>query len=163
MKKSLIYLFLTIVLFGCSSSDESNSSDASGSNKNVYFNFIINNKNYSSTDYEDIDGFGDPCWGADISKNNSEVSLAMAFTNPSDKLTYCPAVINGINNSIGTTTGCDFAMINGDETIGCFGLTVKITQVGNFYEGTFSGDFLIVQDGKSLTRSGSGSFRVPTI
>ena len=163
MKKIFfIYSFLAILLFGCSSSDDSSSNNASN-NSNVYFNFIINNKDYSSTDYENIDGLGDPCWGADISQNNSKVSLGMAFTNPSDMLTYCPAVINGINNSIGTTNGCDFAISNGDETIGCFDTKVVVTEVGNYYEGTFSGEFLIIQGSSSITRSGSGSFRVPKI
>ena len=157
MKKIFfIYSFLAILLFGCSSSDESSSNNASN-NSNVYFNFIINNKDYSSTDYE----FEDLCWTAQISQNNSKVDLLMSFTDPSDALTYCGVAISGINNSIGTTNGCNFGISNGDETIACFDTKVVLTEVGNFYEGTFSGEFLIIQGLSSITRSGSGSFRVP--
>ena len=153
MKKiSFISLFLSILLFGCSSSDNSSSVN------NVYFNFTVDNKNYNSSDYEQ----GDICWSAQINQTNSKVDLLMSFTNPSDNLTYCGVTLSGINNNIGNSSGCDFGIMNGDETIANFSTNVELTEVGNFYVGTFSGNFLIIQNGSSsITRSGSGSFRIP--
>lgn len=151
MKKLLLGLTIGLLLISCSSSDDNNTDN------NVYFNFTINNKNYSSDDFVQ----GDLCWQALISQNNSKVDLLMSFTDPSDNLTYCGVSLNGINNSTGTTNGCDFSLINGDEVIGNFDCTVELTEVGNFYAGTFNGNFTIVQGLTSITRSGSGSFRVP--
>jgi hypothetical protein len=85
----------------------------------------------------------------------------MSFTNPTDNLTYCGVSLNEINNALGTTNGCDFAMMNGNETIGNYNCSVQLTESGNFYAGTFSGNFTIVQGSSAITRSGSGSFRVP--
>ena len=151
MKKLFTALTIFLLLISCSSSDENNTDN------NVYFNFTINNKNYSSTDYEP----GDICWQAMVSQNNSKVDLLMSFTNPTDNLTYCGVALNEINNALGTTNGCDFAMMNGNETIGNFNCSVQITESGNFYAGTFSGNFTIVQGSSSITRICSGSFRVP--
>ena len=69
--------------------------------------------------------------------------------------------MNGINNAVGNTNGCDFALVNGDETIGDFDCSVELTEVGNFYVGTFSGNFQIVQGLTAITRNATGSFRVP--
>ena len=152
MKKILLILTIGLLLISCSSSDDNNTDN------NVYFNFSINNKNYSSNDYEQ----GDLCWQALVSQKKSKVDLFMSFTDPSDNLTYCGVVLNGINNAIGSTNGCDFGLINGDKTIADSDCTVELTEVGNFYAGTFNGDFLIVEGSSYKTISGSGSFRIPT-
>jgi hypothetical protein len=151
MKKLFTALTVFLLLISCSSSDENNTDN------NVYFNFTINNKNYSSTDYEP----GDICWQAMVSQNNSKVDLLMSFTNPSDNLSYCGVSLNVINNAISTTNGCDFGIMNGDETIYDSNCTVELTEVGDFYAGTFRGNFTIVQGLSAITRTGSGSFRVP--
>jgi hypothetical protein len=152
MKKLLLGLTIGLLLISCSSSDDNNTDN------NVYFNFTINNKNYSSNDFVQ----GDLCWQALISQNNSKVDILMSFTDPSDNLTYCGVYLNGINNSIGTTNGCDFGLANGNETVSSNpDCTVELTEVGNFYEGTFNGNFTIAQGITFTTRSGSGSFRVP--
>ena len=92
---SFIYLILTIFLFGCSSSDDENTNV----DNNVYFNFTLNGKNYSSNE----DG-GLLCMLAVPNQNNSKVDLLMNFKDPSDNATYCGVSILGINNNIGTTT-----------------------------------------------------------
>ena len=154
MKKlSLICLFLMMITFGCSSSDNPTSS----SSNNVYFKFTINNKDYSSNDYEK----GDICWAGNVSPNKSKVDLLMGFKDPTDNTNYCGVVLNGINNSIGTTNGCDLSLVNGNEVISG-NVKVELTSVGDFYEGTFSGSFYVIQTGSSyITESGTGSFRVP--
>ncbi len=151
MKKLFTALTIFLLLISCSSSDENNTDN------NVYFNFTINNKNYSSTDYEP----GDICWQATVSQNNSKVDLLMNFTSPTDNLSYCGVYLNGINNIIGNTNGCDFGLVDENETIGNFDCIVVLSEVGDFYAGTFSGNFTIVQGSSAITRSGSGSFRVP--
>ena len=155
-KISLICLFLTIISFVCSSSENPTSS----SSNNVYFNFKINNKDYSSNDYEK----GDICWSGEINPSNSKVDLFMGFKDPANNINRCGVILNGLNNSIGTTNGCDFGLVNWNEVISCYDVAVKLTSIGDFYEGTFSGSFDVIQTGSSyITKTGTGSFRVPKI
>jgi len=148
-----IYLLLTVFLFGCSSSDGDNSNE----DNNVYFNFTFDGKNYSSN----VDG-GLLCMVAVPSQNNSKVDLLMNFKDPSDNTTYCGVTIGGTNNTIGTTNNCTFGFLPGDDYITCYNLRVVLTEVGDFYVGTFSGDINIfsLSPPRDETISGSGSFRV---
>jgi hypothetical protein len=150
---SFIYLLLTIFLFGCSSSDDENTNV----DNNVYFNFTLDGKNYSST----VDG-GLLCMVAVPSQNNSKVDLLMNFKDPSDNATYCGVSILGINNNIGTTNNCTFGFLPGNDYITCNNLSVVLTEVGDFYVGTFNGNINVfsISPPSDETISGSGSFRV---
>ena len=150
---SFIYLILTIFLFGCSSSDDENTNV----DNNVYFNFTLNGKNYSSNE----DG-GLLCMLAVPNQNNSKVDLLMNFKDPSDNATYCGVSILGINNNIGTTNNCTFGFGPGNDYITCNNLSVVLTEVGDFYVGTFSGNINVfsLSPPSDVTISGSGSFRV---
>lgn len=150
--KSLIYLLLTILLFGCSSSDDDNSNI----DDNVYFNFTFDGKNYSSN----VDG-GLLCMVAVSSQSGSEVDILMNHNNPSNNTTTCGVSLLGMDNSIGTTNNCSFGLISGDFYITCYNTKVILTEVGDFYVGTFSGNINITDFNLySKTISGSGSFRV---
>lgn len=158
MKKiTLIYFLISIMFYGCSSSSEDNSN-----NNDVYFNFTINNKNYS-TNYQ-----GEGCWQAEISQNNSEVNFLMSYKDPSDNIPSCGVLIEGVNNAIGNDNDCLFILnYGGNNAIVGDDWSVELTEIGNFYEGTFSGTFEIFEPVGSTTppiiRSGSGSFRVPKL
>jgi hypothetical protein len=96
------------------------------------------------------------------SQNNSKVDLLMNFKDPSDNATYCGVTILGINNNIGTTNNCKFSFLPGNDYITCNNLSVVLTEVGDFYVGTFSGNINVFSTSppSDETISGSGSFRV---
>ncbi len=150
---SFIYLLLTIFLFGCSSSDDDNANV----DNNVYFNFTLNGKNYSSN----VDG-GLLCMVAQPNQSGSEVNLLMNHNNPANNTTTCGVSLLGINNSVGTTNNCIFGLISGNDYITCNNLSVVLTEVGDFYVGTFSGNINVfsISPPSDETISGSGSFRV---
>ena len=150
---SFIYLILTIFLFGCSSSDDENTNV----DNNVYFNFTLNGKNYSSN----VDG-GLLCMVAQPNQSGSEVNLLMNHNNPANNTTTCGVSLLGINNSVGTTNNCIFGLISGNDYITCNNLSVVLTEVGDFYVGTFSGNINVfsISPPSDETISGSGSFRV---
>ena len=154
-KESLIYLFFTIMLFGCSSSNDDND-DNSNTNDSVYFNFTFEGKNYSST----VDG-GLLCMVAVPNEIGSKVDIIMNHNNPSDNTTTCGVSLLSLNNGIGTTNNCIFSLSSGDYYITCNNTKVILTEIGDFYVGTFSGDINITDfNVYSETIPGSGSFRV---
>jgi hypothetical protein len=153
MKKILLILTIGLLLISCSSSDDNNTDNT---DNNVYFNFTLDGKNYSSN----VDG-GLLCMVAVPSQNNSEVDLLMNFNDPSDNVTYCGVTISGIKNNIGTTNNCTFGFYAENDFITCYNTKVILTEVGDFYVGTFSGNINITDFNLySKTTAGSGSFRV---
>lgn len=151
--KKIIFILVCLSVIGSScSSDEDNSETDS----NVYFSFTFDGKNYSST----VDG-GLLCMVASPNQNNSKVDLLLNHNNPDDNTTTCGVVITNVNNSIGTTNNCTFGFISGDDYITCNNLRVVLTEVGDFYVGTFSGNINITDFFTyDRTISGTGSFKV---
>ena len=154
MKKILLIFTIGLLLISCSSSDDNTDTNV---DNNVYFNFTLNGENYSSN----VDG-GVLCMVAVPSQNNSKVDLLMNFKDPTDNATYCGVSILGVNNNIGTTNNCIFGFLPGNDYITCNNLSVVLTEVGDFYVGTFSGNINVfsISPPSDVTISGSGSFRV---
>jgi hypothetical protein len=150
---SFIYLLLTIFLFGCSSSNDDNTNV----DNNVYFNFTLDSKNYSSN----VDG-GLLCMIAQPNQSGTEINILMNHNNPSNNTTTCGVSLLGIDNSVGTTNNCTFGLGSGNDYITSNNLIVVLTEVGDFYVGTFSGNFNVfsLSPLSDETISGSGSFRV---
>jgi hypothetical protein len=150
---SFIYLLLTIFLFGCSSSNDDNTNV----DNNVYFNFTLDGKNYSSN----VDG-GLLCMMAQPNESGTEINILMNHNNPSNNTATCGVSLLGIDNSVGTTNNCIFGLGSGNDYITCNNLIVVLTEVGDFYVGTFSGNFNVfsLSPLSDETISGSGSFRV---
>ena len=150
--KNLFLFALAITLFGCSSSDEENSN----SSDNVYFNFTLDGKNYSSA----VDG-GLLSMIAVPNQSGSKIDILMNHNNPTNNTTTCCVSLLDVNNSIGTTNNCSFGLISGDYYITCYNTKVILTEIGNFYVGTFSGNVNITDfNSYSKTIFGSGSFKV---
>ncbi len=154
MKKILLIFTMGLLLISCSSSEDNNTD--TNTDNNVYFNFTFDGKNYSSN----LDG-GLLCMIAQPNQSGSEVNLLMNHNNPANNTTTCGVSLLGINNSVGTTNNCIFGLISGNYYITCNNTKVILTEVGDFYVGTFSGNINITDFNLySQTMAGSGSFRV---
>jgi hypothetical protein len=155
MKKILLIFTVGLLLISCSSSDDNNID--TNTDNNVYFNFTFDGKNYSSN----LDG-GLLCMIAQPNQSGSEVNLLMNFKDPSDNATYCGVSLLGVNNNIGTTNNCTFGFQPGNDYITCNNLRVVLTEVGDYYVGTFSGNINVfsISPPRNETMAGSGSFRV---
>lgn len=155
MKKILLIFTMGLLLISCSSSDDNNTD--TNTDNNVYFNFTFDGKNYSSN----LDG-GLLCMIAQPNQSGSEVNLLMNFKDPSDNATYCGVSLLGVNNNIGTTNNCTFGFQPGNDYITCNNLRVVLTEVGDYYVGTFSGNINVfsISPPRNETMAGSGSFRV---
>ncbi|WP_353147500.1 hypothetical protein [Flavobacterium sp.] len=155
MKKILLIFTMGLLLISCSSSDDNNTD--TNTDNNVYFNFTFDGKNYSSN----LDG-GLLCMIAQPNQSGSEVNLLMNFKDPSDNATYCGVTLLGVNNNIGTTNNCTFGFQPGNDYITCNNLRVVLTEVGDYYVGTFSGNINVfsISPPRNETMAGSGSFRV---
>jgi len=152
MKKYILLSLFTLIALGCSSSEDSSSSGL------VYFNFTCNNKDYSTSFIEEES----LCHTAEVSSDNLKVNFLMNYKSPADNVDYCGVSISDVNNSISTTNGCSFSLppVSG-EVINSDNVTVVLTSVGNYYIGTFSGDFQItnIATQTTVTKNGSGSFK----
>lgn len=152
MKKYILLSLFTLIVLGCSSSGDSSSSGL------VYFNFTCNDKDYSTnfTEEESL------CHTAEVSSDNLKVNFLMNYKSPADNVDYCGVSISDVNNSISTTNGCSFSLppVSG-EVINSDNVTVVLTSVGNYYIGTFSGNFQIINIATqtTVTKFGSGSFK----
>jgi hypothetical protein len=154
MKKILFIFTISLLVISCSSSDDDNTD--TNSDNNVYFNFTFDGKNYSSN----LDG-GVFCMIAQPNQSGSKVNLLMNHNNPADNTTTCGVTISNVNNSIGTTNNCSFGLISGDYYITCNNTKVILTEIGEFYVGTFSGTINITDLSLySKTMVGSGNFRI---
>jgi hypothetical protein len=154
MKKYILLSLFTLIALGCSSSGDSSSSGL------VYFNFTCNDKDYSTSFIEEES----LCHTAEVSSDNLKVNFLMNYKSPADNVDYCGVSISDVNNSISTSNGCSFSLVYtglGGEGISSDNVTVVLTSVGNYYIGTFSGDFQItnIATQTTVTKNGSGSFK----
>ena len=158
MKKYIFLSLITIIVLGCSSSGDSSSSGDVPSTGLVYFNFTCNDKDYSTNDIEEES----LCHTAEVSSDNLKVNFMMNYKKPADNVDYCGVRIEDVNNTISTSTGCSFSLppVSG-EVINSDNVTVVLTSVGNYYIGTFSGNFQITNTATftTVTKYGSGSFK----
>ena len=160
MKKYIFLSLITIIVLGCSSSGDSSSSGDGPSTGLVYFNFTCNDKDYSTNDVEEES----LCHTAEVSSDNLKVDFMMNYKKPTNNVDYCGVRIVDVNNTISTSNGCSFSLTYsgvGGEGISSDDVTVVLTSVGNYYIGTFSGNFQITDIATltTVTRYGSGSFK----